>query len=1347
MKRIYMAGMALLIMIGIGGNPLHAAAGSIYESPYVTFAPDGRAWTTDADNTQVEWYREGGIDDIATGRTTSLDPLQEGEHYYAIQRTGNIPVSYWRVQLSEVNCCHMNYPTEEYHGISYTKRPCLKPHFSAWYPICADCGEPISRINFYMSRTAAASIDQLEAGTGLAYYYLCPFNHNLEQGTVIRSHTCKAISANRYRVDYLPNADGEAYSGYMAPSFHIYDNASVYEGREVTPQTHLNKNLYQRIGWKFMGWNTEADGSGDFYADEAEIKNLCAEQYETDSERGRVKLYAVWQQCSGRLELLLEECSYKGQTGSYSVTKAYGEVYELVEEELEMPDGYLVSFDTKGGKQIPPIRGTQHFQEWIPVNPLAGQLEENRYRFTVPDGNVDVIRPVFLRDAIVLPGPEKAGEAFGGWYYDEAYTQFAGTEGSRIIPQRDICLYARWVELRLQAADDHESYGGAGAVDLHWTQEDDTPKIYQLFQSEDGRNWKQIYTADRIGSPYVAAMTYSGDGNTYQYEVAYSGYYRISAYGAQGGNYNEFLGGKGGAVSGLFWLERGDLVSVRAGMQYGDSNGGNGNPYAGGGGCSIVSSKQKGTLLIAGGGGGAGANGNGLSGGSSQNLLPYGMAGETGGSGGGGGYQGGRAGELIVHHHVPGVCNHLHEGDPHQYGGCYTLPIICGRPLEHVLTGTETWYWGGPDEEYCPNCGADASKGESCIGHETEYYSHICPVHGVQADNAEAYKPSRCSVIALYVAGCGRTEKYICVYQEGQILSSKPAYGGSSYINAAIAVEQSAEPGKQAGDGVVFLQPESVGYQSDTYLKDVMAKDKAAPCKIDRQTVVKSVTGTDMIQVQWQKPEDFGTTYYHQAKSYAQKTGGNIGISNVTENTLVSGVKGYYYCVDTTSVKEYAEDFAYMEYPACQAILTDEMLYLHVAPVDVAGNIGEVLHIELGNRRNGPADAAWKLHTDPLRIETGNHVYEDIRQNIYYVKCDGKTPFVLNFASSMDGAATTDYQLNYAVVESWPEGENSSRNTVYVPSDETVAEQTVRKADELRFWSEGTSRVQDGDYVVVERSDYGKRLHMKREYILKPDAESIPILLVPITGAKKAEDVVYSDHEEDKKNGVIIIGDGEAPVISGLEELENLHLLDRRESTIVLALSAWDELSGVREFYLEVENADNGAQKKIYPDQDGVIRADITVDEPIFSGDFTVTVSAIDRVGNESHTSYTTLEFDLKARVERILEPHEPVFHCGESGILTITTWGYAERVEVEFPEALTMQDDTLGQVYVYELKPFYKQEEKYSFQIPLYVPENADYQVIVRAYKGEAMLERYPAFAVMDISGSVLDEVRTRLR
>lgn len=48
--------------------------------------------------------------------------------------------------------------------------------------------------------------------------------------------------------------------------------------------------------------------------------------------------------------------------------------------------------------------------------------------------------------------------------------------------------------------------------------------------------------------------------------------------------------------------------------------------------------------------------------------------------------------------------------------------------------------------------------------------------------------------------------------------------------------------------------------------------------------------------------------------------------------------------------------------------------------------------------------------------------------------------------------------------------------------------------------------------------------------------------------------------------------------------------------------------------------------------------------------------------------TYGTTEFALASSVERILSPHDPIFKCGESGILTFTTWGYADRVEVIFP-------------------------------------------------------------------------------
>jgi hypothetical protein len=214
-----------------------------------------------------------------------------------------------------------------------------------------------------------------------------------------------------------------------------------------------------------------------------------------------------------------------------------------------------------------------------------------------------------------------------------------------------------------------------------------------------------------------------------------------------------------------------------------------------------------------------------------------------------------------------------------------------------------------------------------------------------------------------------------------------------------------------------------------------------------------------------------------------------------------------------------------------------------------------------------------------------------------------------------------------------------------------------------------------------------------------------------------------------------------------MEELENLPLIDRRQQGISLCVTASDTLSGVRELYLTIENLDNGATKYFYPDEEGVITVDICVDEPIFSGDFNVTAYACDNVGNNRTVEYGTTEFDLQVSIERVLAPHEPEFKRGESGILHIESWGYAERIEIIFPEELSAEDESLNHVYVYDLTPAYKQKEDYEFMIPLYVPENTDYTVTVRAYKGDKMLERHPALAVLGVEGTVLDELRTRLR
>ena len=83
----------------------------------------------------------------------------------------------------------------------------------------------------------------------------------------------------------------------------------------------------------------------------------------------------------------------------------------------------------------------------------------------------------------------------------------------------------------------------------------------------------------------------------------------------------------------------------------------------------------------------------------------------------------------------------------------------------------------------------------------------------------------------------------------------------------------------------------------------------------------------------------------------------------------------------------------------------------------------------------------------------------------------------------------------------------------------------------------------------------------------------------------------------------------------------------------------------------------------------------------------------------------------------------------------------------MEFPEEIASADETLNREYVYSMSPSYLQEEEITFMIPLNLSEDGDYTVTVRAYKGDMMLERHPALAVLGVEGTILDELRTRLR
>ena len=82
--------------------------------------------------------------------------------------------------------------------------------------------------------------------------------------------------ANRYTVKFDKNSSNAA--GTMTDQSFTYDEAAKT----------LNKNTFSRVGYTFAGWNTQADGKGTSYADEALVRNLTAEA------NGVVTLYAQW---------------------------------------------------------------------------------------------------------------------------------------------------------------------------------------------------------------------------------------------------------------------------------------------------------------------------------------------------------------------------------------------------------------------------------------------------------------------------------------------------------------------------------------------------------------------------------------------------------------------------------------------------------------------------------------------------------------------------------------------------------------------------------------------------------------------------------------------------------------------------------------------------------------------------------------------------------------------------------------------------------------------------------------------------------------------------------------------
>lgn len=106
---------------------------ALENNPYISFSPDGSAYTTNAGDTAYEWYKTGTLAD--TGVKSSVGELEQGQHYYEKWITGEVAVGTWEVMHERGICSHDDhFAGADFHGISYGKNKCGGYYYSGWFP-------------------------------------------------------------------------------------------------------------------------------------------------------------------------------------------------------------------------------------------------------------------------------------------------------------------------------------------------------------------------------------------------------------------------------------------------------------------------------------------------------------------------------------------------------------------------------------------------------------------------------------------------------------------------------------------------------------------------------------------------------------------------------------------------------------------------------------------------------------------------------------------------------------------------------------------------------------------------------------------------------------------------------------------------------------------------------------------------------------------------------------------------------------------------------------------------------------------------------------------------------------
>ncbi|QPR69777.1 InlB B-repeat-containing protein [Lysinibacillus macroides] len=257
------------------------------------------------------------------------------------------------------------------------------------------------------------------------------------------------------------------------------DNMTYKQGGTVTVQ---NRGNLARTGFTFTGWNTQADGQGQDYAENASFTMRAHNQ--TFYAQWAANTYPVTFESNGGSTITAQQVPYNTQAseptppskqghtfvGWYkdaALTQAWHFTTDVVTEAITLYAKWTANPPATGGGSQPSPPPVSTDNDYSPPRKVTITLQTNGGTILKP------IEITYNTKISHVPSPTRAGYRFDGWYQDEALTKPL-TEETVV---RESTLYAKWTALPVEEPQQPEEPQPSKPivtfrdVERHWAKE------------------------------------------------------------------------------------------------------------------------------------------------------------------------------------------------------------------------------------------------------------------------------------------------------------------------------------------------------------------------------------------------------------------------------------------------------------------------------------------------------------------------------------------------------------------------------------------------------------------------------------------------------------------------------------------------------------------------------------------------------------------------------------------------------------------------------------------------------------------------------------------------------------